>query len=502
MPQEKNTIEQVRPPVVVIMGHIDHGKSTLLDYIRKTNIVAGEAGGITQHISAYEFSLKNKDGESRRITFLDTPGHAVFSQMRSRGAKTADIAILVVSAEDGVKTQTIEAFKTITDAKVPCIVAINKIDKPGANIDRTKNSLNEAGIYVEGYGGDIPVVQISAKIGTGVDELLETILLVADLNNFTYNPKNGASGIVIESKRDAKRGITATLIIKDGTLEKGDYVVAENALTGTRILESFDGSQIKSATPSSPVVIVGWESVPSVGTEWNAFKTKKEAEEIISIAGTSPKRLFLSQDNAAQNAVVVPLVIKADVIGTLEAIANEIKKLNDDTIYFKVIEANVGPISENDAQLANSDTTSLIFGFHVKVEPKARDTAERLGITIETFDIIYKLFERLEAIKEERKRRDEVEEERGSVKILKIFGETKGKKVVGGRVLSGRITVGDTIKIMRRDFEIARGRIGGLQQQKAEVKEVVEGNECGLLLETKTELAPGDTFTSFVLRRV
>jgi translation initiation factor IF-2 len=283
-----NLIE--RPPIVAVMGHVDHGKSTLLDYIRKSNVVAGEHGGITQHISAYELEHKNPEGVIKKITFLDTPGHEAFSNMRSRGAKAADIAILVVAADDGVNSQTKEVFETIKETKTPFIVAINKIDKPGANIEKTKNSLVENGIYIEGYGGDISVVEISGKTGKGIPELLETILLTAELEGLKGDTNKNATGLVIESNLDEKRGVSATLVIKDGTLKKGMFIVADDAISTTRIFESFNGKSLTEASFSSPISITGFTcptkifglvKVPKVGEKFYSFDTKKEAEAFI-----------------------------------------------------------------------------------------------------------------------------------------------------------------------------------------------------------------------------
>ena len=266
------------------MGHVDHGKSSLLDYIRNSNIVAGEAGGITQHIAAYEVAHTDASGVVKKITFIDTPGHAAFSAMRNRGARVADIAILIVSAEEGVKTQTVEAIKTIITANVPYIVAITKIDRPNANPERIKSELLEHGVYVEGYGGDIPVNAISSKTGEGIPELLETILLLAEFQTFTGDPTKLASGFVVESHLDEKRGVSATLIIKDGTISRGQFIVAGTSMTGTRIIEDFAGKSIESATFSSPICITGFSIVPDVGSEFQTFETKKEAEEAVSLA--------------------------------------------------------------------------------------------------------------------------------------------------------------------------------------------------------------------------
>ncbi|MCK5591056.1 MAG: GTP-binding protein, partial [Candidatus Pacebacteria bacterium] len=274
--QDNTTVE--RPPIIVIMGHIDHGKSALLDYIRKSNVVEGEAGGITQHTSAYEVEHTTKEGDIKKITFLDTPGHEAFSDMRSRGAVVADIAILVVSAEDGVKTQTLEALRAIKDADIPYIIAINKIDKPGADIEKTKNSLSENEIYIEGYGGDIPVQPISAKTGEGIPEILDMMLLVAEMAELKGETGKRAEGIVIESKVDPQKGISATLVITNGKLERGMYVVAEDVVAPVRIFENFSGKTINEAQFSSPVTIIGWNKIPSVGSSFVSFSKKKDAE--------------------------------------------------------------------------------------------------------------------------------------------------------------------------------------------------------------------------------
>lgn len=490
---------KARPPVVVVMGHVDHGKSTLLDYIRKSNIVENEAGGITQHISAYEVIKKDDKGVDRNITFLDTPGHEAFSKMRTRGANAADIAILVVSAEDGVKAQTIEAYNTIMESKLPYIVAINKIDRPNANIERTKNDLLEKGIYLEGMGGDIPFVPISAKIGTGVNELLDIIILISDMNEFTGNTSYNASGIVIEAKRDPKRGIGATCIIKNGTLKSGMFVAAGESLVTTRIMENFLGKSIKEASFSSPIRLVGFESMPEVGTTFESFKTKKEAEEYIDEIKNEKINKTDKEDLTEQTGKIIPLIIKTDVAGTAEAIEKEVKKLNNDEISFKIIHSGVGNINESDLKAGGVDKESIIVGFNVKLENSARDLNELLKVQIETFEIIYKLTDWLKEIIEERRPRQEVAEITGKLKILKTFGETRGKQVVGGKVVEGKITLGSNFRIMRRDFEIGTGKIVELQMNKIKTKEVDEGCDCGILIESKIEVATGDVLEAFVI---
>ncbi len=497
MPEKNTQTNTVRPPVVVVMGHVDHGKSTLLDYIRKTNIVDKEAGGITQHISAYEVTHKDEHKVDRKITFLDTPGHEAFSKMRARGAHTADIAILVVSAEDSVKAQTMEAWNTIIESKIPYIVAINKIDKPNANIEKTKMDLLEKGIYLEGLGGDIPFVPISAKAGTGVDELLDMILLVADLQSFTGNAIIGATGVIIESHRDPKRGISATGVIKDGTITSGMFVASGTALTTTRIMENFLGKPVKEMTFSSPIRFVGFDSVPEVGSIFTAFPTKKEAEEY----QTKNKEAQAGTQTAkgTQAGKVIPIILKTDVSGTIEALEKEMEKMNTEDIAFRLIVKGVGAINESDLKSAMTDSESIVLGFNVKIDPKARDLNESLHIHIETFDIIYKLTDYLKELVETRRPRKEVLEVIGSLKVLKIFNETKDRQVIGARVTTGKVVDGGTVRILRQEFEIGRGKIVALQQNKMKAKEVEEGTECGILIEAKTKISGGDVLEVFTL---
>lgn len=496
---QKNIFKTKRPPIVVVMGHVDHGKSTLLDYIRKTNIVAGEAGGITQHISAYEVIHKDENKKDRTITFLDTPGHEAFSKMRERGAMAADIAILVVSAEDSVKAQTMEAYNTIIESKIPYVVAINKIDKPNANIEKTKMDLVEKGIYLEGMGGDIPYVPISSKVGTGINELLDTIVLISDMSDFTGNSDIPANGFIIEANRDPKRGITATCVIKNGTIKSGMFLVAGTALVTTRIMENFMGKMIKEATFSSPIRLVGFESLPQVGSFFESFNTKKEAEAYIEIIKNEMVSKNKSNQSDNETKKIIPILIKTDVSGTTEAIEKEINKLNNDEISFKIIGSGVGSINESDLKLAGVSKEGIIVGFGVKMDNASKDLNESLGVNVQIFDIIYKLTDWLKEIIEERRPRQEIKEITGELKILKIFGETKGKRVVGGKVIVGRITQGSNVKIIRRDFEIGTGKIIELQLNKIKVKEVLEDTECGALIETKVDIAPGDVLESFLM---
>jgi translation initiation factor IF-2 len=482
MKKTKSTKENIvkRPPIVVVMGHIDHGKSTLLDYIRKSNSVATEAGGITQHLSAYVVTHTTKEGAVENLTFLDTPGHEAFQKMRLRGADVADVAILVVSAEDGVKPQTMEALASIKQANIPYIVAINKIDKPGADIMRTQTSLIEHEIYIEGMGGDIPWVGISAKTGEGIPELLDIVVLAADL-------AASATGQIIEGKLDAKRGNTATLIIKNGTLKKGSFVVAGLTFTPVRIMEDCYGKAINEAGPSVPVGIVGFADIPPVGTTFYTVDSKKEAEALIEV--NRPPVVEIPRHSSA--LPTIPILIKADVLGTIEAIEHELSKFTSERISVRVIDTGVGTITSNDIQNVSATKDAIVVGFNVKVERQAAELAERLGVEIDTFDIIYELSDWLNTALKNRTPRVEEMKATGKVKVLKYFSSQKNVHVLGARVEEGVIKLNQKVKITRRDVEVGKGTIKNLQQYKSDVQQVSEG-EFGLQIDTKNEVAPGD----------
>jgi translation initiation factor IF-2 len=487
-----------RPPVVAIMGHIDHGKSTLLDYIRTTNTASGEEGGITQRISAYEVIHKTSDGNDKKITFLDTPGHEAFSKIRMRGASVADVAILVVSAEDGVKAQTLDAMKAIKSAGIPFLVAINKIDKPNANILQTKQSLAENEIYVEGYGGDITSVPISAKTGDGVSELLDMILLTTDVLGHTGLETNSAEGIVIEAHTDKKSGTTATLIVKDGTLKVGDFIVCGKAWAPVRYIEDFRGIKIPSATFSSPVRLTGWSELPDVGDVFSIAKNKNEAMEKADLHKQSGTHAANTQTAIAATASesYIPVVIKADAQGAIDAILHEIIKINSDRISYKVVHTGVGDIRETDAKIAMAKEGTIIVGFSVTIDKQADALRERHNLEIKSFGIIYELADYLKELLVSRTPKKMIEEHCGTLKVLKFFSKMKDKQVIGGRVEAGIIEKDALVKIMRRENEIGRGHIRELQCQKIKTSTVNEGNECGLMIEAKIEVAPGDKLES------
>ncbi len=504
-----------RPPIVAIVGHIDHGKSTLLDYIRHANVVEGEAGGITQHLSAYEAVHKNSTGE-HKITFLDTPGHEAFSAMRARGLEAADVAILVVSSEEGVKPQTLEAYKLIQEVGIPYIIALTKIDKPGSNIEKAKMSLLEHQIFLEGLGGDVPWVGISSKSGEGVPELLDLILLAAELKGLVSDAKKPGEGLVIEAHVDPKRGTSATLIVQDGTVKSGQFVVAGAAYAPVRIMENFVGKPIKEAPPGSPVRIVGFSSTPTIGARFATVESKKEAESLISIVrsdvpaatalrAATPESTITDRDVTSEPEeetvhVVLPIVIKTDVAGTGEAVLHELNKLpQDERLEVRIVSRAVGSVTENDVKLCAGKTPGIILGFNVKVEKEAREVAERLGVMIATFEIIYKLAEFLAEELAKRRPRMETTVLAGAAKVLKFFSGQSGRVVLGGRVEEGSLKLHQEVRIMRRDIEIGRGSISSLQSGKKDVKAVEAGSEFGAMLKTQTLPASGDRLETFIV---
>lgn len=475
-----------RPPVVAVMGHIDHGKSTLLDYIRETNTTQKEAGGITQHISAYVAEC-NVGGENKKITFLDTPGHEAFSSIRRRSTLAADIAVLVVSAEDGVKPQTSEALQCIKEDCIPFIVALNKIDRAGVNIDKAKQNLAEHEILVEGWGGDIPLVPISAKTGQGVPDLLEMIILQSDLEELRGDPSAPAEGFVIESNLNPKQGISAVLIIKNGTLKVGDFVAAYGACAPVRMIENYEGKSIKTASFSEPVRIVGWSDLPRPGSK---FKTFPKKEEAVAFALQKPEGEEEKEKLAcAENFWEV--VVKADTAGSLDAVEQELAKMNTGKIAVKIISKGIGAITEKDVKAAMVKKCAVL-GFNVDIDKNAEALAIRENIEVKTYNIIYDLIDFAADKIKENAPEEIVETITGSAKILKTFSQNKDKQVVGGRAEEGEIKMGNAAKIFRRDAEIGSGKVKELQIQKVKTDSVKGGQEFGLMIESKIEIVPGD----------
>lgn len=495
MEKENKTTE--RPPIITVMGHVDHGKSTLLDYIRKTNTVDDEAGGITQHIGAYELIHETPKGEKKKITFIDTPGHEAFTKIRSRGADVADIVILVVAADDGVNKQTLEALKIIQDSKTPFVVAINKIDKPNANIEKTKLDLASNNVYLEGYGGNIPNVLISAKTGEGVGDLLDVILLMAEMEDFKKDDGASAEGFVLESSLDSKKGGTATILIMNGTLKKGGFLSIDCNVTPIRSAEDHLGNKIEKASACSPVRITGFTTIPAVGSAFVYADNKKDAEKK-ALCQCAPK-CAQNKDNGnySEYKVVIPIIIKADFQGTVEAIEKEIKKLENDDVKIKIINCGVGNITENDVILAGCGENTLLIGFGIKIEKDAFEMGQKLNNPPIVFDIIYEINKMVAEEITKRTPKVEIEKVTGQARILRTFSKQKDRQVVGGSVLSGSILLGKKVKIIRQKNEIGNGEVKELQINKIKTKEVLEGNQFGTMIESKTTIAEGDIIESF-----
>jgi len=474
------------------MGHIDHGKSSLLDYIRKANIVAGEAGGITQHVAAY-IALHN----DRPVTFLDTPGHEAFKALRTRGAAAADIAILVVAADEGVMPQTLDALAAITEASIPYIVAITKIDKNNADVEHAKMSLVEHGIYIEGMGGDIAYALISSKTGEGIAELLDLVLLTADISELTADAEAPATGFVLESTQDPKRGASATLIIKDGTLTLDGFVVAADAYAPIRFIENFLGKRIEQAGPSEPVRISGFSKLPAAGSLFSIVKNKKEAE---ALALEHAKASYVAPERSAvvEGITELPLIVKADVAGSIDAIVHELKKITHERAVIRVIASGVGTVSENDVKTASAGGGTVI-AFNVATDANAREFAERDHVTILSFSIIYELSEKVTKLLEERVPAVAGEKELGRAKVLKAFSSSAKKQVLGARYISGILTLGDRMKLMRGDEEIARGSITNLQQARIDAKEIKVEGDFGIEIESKESAVYADEIVAFAV---
>ncbi len=489
-----------RPPVIVVVGHIDHGKSTLLDHLRQTHLVDSEVGGITQHIGAYEVKHRLKDGREKILTFIDTPGHAAFNEMRRRGANLADLAVLIISAEEGVKPQTVEALAAIEQAKLPFVVAINKIDRPEANPDRVKQELAERQIFLEGYGGTVPVAEISAKIGTGVSDLLELLVLSAELAELKGDTEAAAAGFVLESRRDRQSGVIANLIIKNGTLRLGDYVVAGQANGKLRSLRDSTGATVKSLTFSAPAETLGWSDLPLVGTPFTAHHDKKGMERTLTNNQNAAEPKAAAETATDDNTIaLVPIIVKGDTAGTSEAAAEETSKASTERVRFRVVGRGVGPINESDVKAMSATPGGLILGFGVTVEKNALELASKFKVAIQNFKLIYELSEWLG--KEAVHRRPKVKKltPRGRVKLLRIFNQEKGRQVVGGVVVEGAISEGEAFNIIRRESEIGTGKITGLEQQKLKAKTVEQDKQFGALVETKITLAPNDQLQTFVI---
>ena len=498
--------QEPRPPVITVMGHVDHGKTTLLDHIRGAHVVDGEAGGITQHIGAY--TVVNEHGS---VTFLDTPGHAAFTQMRARGAEATDIVVLMVAADDGIMPQTIEAINHARAADVPIVVAVNKIDKANADPQRVLTQLAEYELVPESWGGDTIVVEMSALQGVGVDELIEQLQVVAELEELTANPTGRAKGIVIEAQLDKGRGPVATVLVDKGELKVGDPIVAGAAWGKVRAMINDKGEQVKSAGPSTPVQVLGLSSVPEAGDEFRAAPDEKTArtvgearedrlkakhlrEDARVKSGTKLEDLF-SQIQSGEKAAL-NLILKADVQGSLEAVTESLRRLERDEVEISFVHRAVGGITENDITLASA-TNATIIGFNVRPDGKARKMADHENVEIRTYEIIYKLLEDIEQAVVGMLEPEYEEQVTGEAEVREIFRVPKIGAIAGCLVRSGVITRGSKVRFLRDGTIIWKGDITSLKRFKDDAREVREGFECGIGLSDFQDLKPGDLIETF-----
>jgi translation initiation factor IF-2 len=498
-----------RNPIITIMGHVDHGKTSLLDYIRKEKVASGEAGGITQHIGAYSVQVNGST-----ITFLDTPGHAAFGAMRQRGANVTDIVVLVVAADDGVMPQTVESIKYIKNAGVPVIVAVNKIDKPGANPDRVKQGLVDHGLLAEDWGGETQFVHVSALTGEGIDNLLEGIQLQAEIMDLRENPKGPAEGIVIESKIEVGRGPVTTILIQKGTLSKGDAIVVGETSGRARSMMDFAGKMLNSAGPSTPVQILGLEMVPSPGDVLNVVKNEREAIKIVenrvnerkALANTSveAKKVSLedffatAQNNSEIEKKVLKLIVRSDVQGSFEAIRTAVEQLGNSEVSVEVIAGGVGAITDNDVNLA-SNSSGFILGFNMRPVTTARRIAEEKGVDIKTYSIIYELINDVTMALEGMLTPERIEKYIGRAQVKETFSIPKVGTIAGTTVIDGKIERGCNIRLLRDGKILYDGKLSTLKRFKDEVKEVKNGYECGMALENFNDIKTDDLIEAYVM---
>jgi translation initiation factor IF-2 len=496
-----------RPPVVTVMGHVDHGKTTLLDSIRKSNVVDDEEGGITQHIGAYQVEVGD-----RRVTFVDTPGHEAFTALRARGANITDIVVLVVAANDGVMPQTVEAISHAKAAGVKMIVAVNKIDLPGADPLKVRTELTEQNVVTEELGGDTPSVEVSAVNGTGIDDLLEVIDLIAQLEDFKANPKARASGVVVEAQLEVGRGPVASVIIQRGTLKKGDAFVAGSVSGRARALTDDKGNQLKSAGPSDPVQIIGWDDVPSAGDFFEVVANDREARKIATdrheedrvIAQAMPTardRLQGLLDQLRSEDAMLNLIVKADAQGSLEALRESIMKIEREGGKIQIIHGAIGGISENDVTLAEV-TEAVIAGFNVRPEPKARRAAEQAGVEIRTYGIIYELLDDIEQLLVGQLAPEEREQVLGTAEVRAIFKVPRQGTIAGCYVVEGQVQRGARARLLRDGIVIYDGVVGSLRRFKDDVREVQSGFECGIGLENYDDIKEGDSIEVYLIQEV
>lgn len=500
---ENAALLKPRPPVVTILGHVDHGKTSLLDAIRQTEVAAGEAGGITQHIGAYQVEKKG-----RLITFLDTPGHAAFTQMRARGAQGADIVVLVVAADDGVMPQTREAIAHAKAARVPMLVALNKVDKANANPDRVKQQLAELELVPDDWGGSTMVVSVSAKQKQGIEDLLEGILLVADSNEIKANPSGKVTGTVIEAELDKSKGVVATLLVQNGTLEASDIVVAGTAYGKLRAITDHKGKPIKKAGPSTPISVMGLSGMPSAGDIFQVVDSDKEARNIVTerieaakVLSQTKKKVSLEDLFAnvqAGEAKGLNLIVKADVQGSLDPIVTELNKLGQGEIGLHILHAETGNIGNNDVMLASA-SKAIIIGFNVQADVDGRRLAEKEGVDIRLYEIIYRMTEDIEKALKGMLDPELIEKVLGRAQVLDVFSASKFGKVAGCKVTEGELRRGAKVRLYRGADMIYEGDLSSLRHEKEDVKEIRQGFECGVGFKSFNDIQPGDQLVCYIV---
>ena len=505
--EDKEEDLQLRAPVVVVMGHVDHGKTSLLDYIRHANVASGEAGGITQHIGAYQVMVDGKP-----ITFLDTPGHEAFTAMRARGAMATDVAILVVAADDGIMPQTVESINHAKAAEIPVIVAINKMDKPEANPDRIKQQLTEYGLVTEEWGGDTIICPISAKTGMGIDTLLEMVNLTAEMAELKANPNRTAHGVVIEAKLDKGRGPVATLLVQNGTLKQGDVIIAGTAVGRVRAMSNARGEKVNEAGPSVPVEIIGMSEVPSAGDDFHAVADERMARELVEqrkheqkMAASSPVGKVSLEDLFSQiqagEMKKLNIIVKADVQGSAEAVKASLEKITNEEVVVRVIHCAVGAISESDVTLA-ATSGAIIVGFNVRPDNNARDSAARLNVDMRMYRVIYDAINEVEAAMKGMLTPKFKEVELGSAEVREVFRITNVGMVAGCYVTNGKMQRGAQMRLLRDNIIIYDGTIASLQRFKDSVKEVATGYECGITFEKWQDIKEGDVIEAFLMEQI
>ena len=488
-----NEIKNTRPPVVVVLGHVDHGKTKLLDTIRKTKVVEGESGGITQHIGAYQVEISPSAGSGlKMITFLDTPGHEAFTAIRSRGAKVADIAILVIAADESVKPQTKEAIKIIKGENMPFVVAINKIDKEGANVQKVKQDLATEDVLVEDWGVKVPAVEISAKADRNISELLDMILLVAELEELKEDLSQPAEGVIIESHLDKRRGYVATALVQKGVLGLGDFIVAGTVVGKVKSMEDFMGKAIIQAKPSQPVLIIGWPTAPDIGKEFVVASDKDEATRIAEgNVNLAPLFSFFkgSIETGDENKKFLNLVFKSDVSSSLEAIETSLKAIKSVEVGYRVISYDIGNISEADVKTAIASKCQVV-GFRVGTEESAKKLADKEGVKISNFEIIYELIEYVRNQMAELLGAEIKKNPLGKLKVLATFKKDARAQIFGGKVMSGKVVRGAMGDVTRNGAVIVSGKIGQLQHNKEDMPEVKDGLEAGIRFDAVTKDFP------------